>query len=93
MPPTLWIAELIISDATKRKLAGKHHLHWRDVHDALVGVRGLPYVRDDDPRKGERVLVQIILAGRRCVAVLYPIDDPSGDVYALATAYLRDGGA
>jgi hypothetical protein len=87
--PWLWVAQLIISDATKRKLAERHGLDWRDVNQALVGVRGLRYVWDDHPERGRRALVEASIRGRVCLVVLYPVDDPLGDVWALGSAYPR----
>jgi len=40
---SLWVARLIISEATKVKLSGKHGLDWRDINQAVVGVRGLDF--------------------------------------------------
>jgi hypothetical protein len=34
-------------------------------------------------------LVEVRIGDRRCVVVLYPVDDPAGDVYALGSAYVR----
>jgi hypothetical protein len=87
--PALWVARLIISDATKKKLSVRHGLDWRDVTEALVGARGLRYLWDDDSERGRRAIVQIRIGGRRCEAVLYPVDDPMGGVWALGSAYPR----
>lgn len=89
MAGSLWVARLIISDATKQKLSALHGLDWHDVNEAIVGVRGLAYIWDDDPERGRRALVEADVGGRRCVAVLYPVDDPIGDIYALGSAYPR----
>jgi hypothetical protein len=89
----LWISRLIISEATVQKLAAKHGLDWRDVHDAIVCVRGLRYTWHEHPERGRRALVQIRIGRRRCIAVLYPAGDPSGNVFALGSAYERPKGA
>ncbi len=89
MPRSLWVARLIISEATAGKLSAKHGLDPREVHDAIVGLAGLAYVWHDHPKRGRRALVEVWIGGRRCVAMLYPVDDPAGDVYALGSAYLR----
>ena len=83
----LWVARLIISDATKLKLSTLHRLDWHDVNEALVGVRGLSYFWHDDPERGIRAIVAIEVNGRNCIAVLYPVADPFGDTYALGSAY------
>ena len=79
----------LISQKTASKLAGRHGLDWREVHDAVVCVSGLLYAWDDDPERGLRALVEVQIRGIRCVVVLYPVEDPSGDVYALGSAYPR----
>lgn len=89
MIPALWVARLIISDATKKKLSVRHGLDWRDVNEALVGTRGLRYLWDDHPERGRRAIVQLRVGDRRCEAVLYPVDDPMGGVWALGSAYPR----
>ncbi len=59
------------------------------MRDAIVCIRGLPFAWDDDPDRGHRVLVEASIGGRSCLIVLYPVDDPLGDVYALGSAYTR----
>jgi hypothetical protein len=86
---SLWVAHLRVSEATARKLSSKHGLDWQDVRDAIVGVRGLRFVWDDDPYRGQRALVEATIGGRSCAVILYPVDDPLGDVYALGSAYPR----
>lgn len=93
MPQKLWVARLIISHATAGKLASKHGLDWRDVRDAIVCVRGLRYTWHYHPDRGRRALVELTINGGRCVAVLYPVDDGSADVFALGSAYPDRKGA
>jgi hypothetical protein len=85
----LLVARLIISARTADKLPSRHGLDWHEVRDAVVGVRGLRYVWDDDPERGRRALVEITIRGKLCLVVLYPVADPSGDVYALGSACPR----
>lgn len=92
MPEPLWVARLIISQATRTKLSSKHHLNADDVLDAVVCVEGLPYVWDDDPERGRRALVGIQIGRETVVVVLYPVADHSGDIYALGSAYPRRRG-
>ncbi len=87
MDRRLWVARLIISDATKEKPSAAHGLDWRDVNEALVGVRGLSYFWHDDAERGIRAIVRIEVNERNCLAVLYPVADPFGDTYALGSAY------
>jgi hypothetical protein len=85
----LWGAQLIVSQKTAEKLAGRHRLDWEEVRDAVVCVAGLQYVWDDHPERGRRALVEVEIRGDRCLVVLCPVDDSSGDVYALGSAYPR----
>jgi hypothetical protein len=85
----LWVSQLIVSKVTKTKLAAKHGLDWRDIKEAIVGVAGLRYLWDDDPERGRRALVEVGIGATLCIVVLYPVDDPLGDVYALGSAYRR----
>lgn len=87
MDRRLWVARLIISEATKEKLAALHGLDWRDVNEALVGVRGLSYFWHDDAERGIRAIVRAEVNGQTCLAVLYPVANPFGDTYALGSAY------
>jgi hypothetical protein len=89
----LWIAELVVSEATAQKLAAKHQLDWRDVRDAVVCVKGLRYAWHDHPGRGRRALVEIEVERRRCVAVLYPVGAVPSDVFALGSAYPDPRGA
>ncbi len=89
MPESLWVAVLHISEATAQKLSGRHNVDANDVRDAIECVSGLSYTWDDDPGRGLRALVEITIGKSRVVAVLYPVDDPVGDVYALGSAYQR----
>lgn len=89
MPRGLWVAQLIVSDPTAAKLAAKHGLDAHDVGQAVVGVRGLRYTWHNDPERGSRALVEADVKGRLCLLVLYPVDHPMGDVYALGSAYPR----
>jgi hypothetical protein len=84
---SLWVAELVVSDATAQKLAGKHQLDWMDVCDAIVCVRGLRYAWHDHPVRGRRAMVEVVVGGRRCIAVLYPVGVAGSDKFALGSAY------
>lgn len=87
MTARLWVARLIVSQKTAEKLAGRHGLDWQDVRDAVVCVAGLRYAWHDHTERGRRALVEVEIQGRQCLVVLYPVDDSSGDVYALGSAY------
>jgi hypothetical protein len=89
VPEPLWVARLIISQATRAKLSSKHNIDPNDVLDALVCVTGLRYRWDDDPERGRRILVETCIRGSMVMMVLYPVNDSSGDVFALGSAYPR----
>jgi hypothetical protein len=89
VPERLWVARLVISRATTTKLSSLHKLNADEVRDAIVCVAGLSYAWDDDPERGRRALVEVRIHGERVIVVLYSVDDPSGDVYALGSAYPR----
>ena len=89
MPEPLWVARLIISQATRAKLSSKHNLDADDVLDAILCVAGLRYRWDDDPQRGLRALIEADVRGVTVIVVLYPVDDPAGDAYALGSAYPR----
>jgi hypothetical protein len=83
----LWVAKLVVSQATRAKLSSKHNLDADEVLDAIVCTGGLYYQWDDDPERGRRAMVQVYLRGVEVIVVLYPVESPSGDVYALGSAY------
>jgi hypothetical protein len=87
--PSLWVAKLIISPATATKLSSLHGLDAEDVKNAILCVPGLTYAWEDDPERGRRAIVDINVGRSRVEAVLYPVDDPLGDSYALGSAYVR----
>jgi hypothetical protein len=87
--PTLWIAQLIVSDRTAAKLASVHGLDHREVSAAIVGTRNLRYMWHDDPQRGRRAVVEALVEGRVCIIVLNPVNHPLGGVFALGSAYPR----
>jgi hypothetical protein len=89
VPELLWVAKLLISDATAKKIDSLHRVTEDDVRDAVVCVAGLRYVWDDAPERGLRVLVDVTIGNRQVLVVLYPVDDAMGDAYALGSAYER----
>ena len=93
MGTSLWVAHLIVSEATAQKLAAKHGLDWREIYDAIVCVRGLRYAWHDHPERGRRALVHVRIGRRRYIAVLYAVGAPSSDVFALGSAYESPKGA
>jgi hypothetical protein len=84
---SLWVARLLVSDATAQKLSAKHGLDRQEVHDAIVCIRGLRFTWQHHPERGRRAMVEIVVQDRRCIAVLYPVSGPSSDVFALGSAY------
>jgi hypothetical protein len=90
VPDSLWVAVLNISPAVRAKLNNAdHRLDPDDVRAELVGVQGLRFKWRTDPG---RVYVEIFMGDDRVLAVLYPVDHPMGDVYALGSAYREPRG-
>ena len=89
MPEPLWVAKLLVSDATAKKIDSLHHVTEDEVRDAVVCVEGLSYSLDDNPERGLRALVNVTICNRYVLIVLYPVNDPMGNVYALGSAYVR----
>lgn len=89
MPEPLWVAKLLVSDATAKKIVSLHQVTKDEVCDAIVCVAGLQYGWDDHPERGLRALVSVMIGNRNVLVVLYPVNDATGDVYALGSAYER----
>ena len=87
MPKPLWVAKLLVSDATAKKIDSLHHVTADDVRCEVVCREGLQYSWDEDPERGLRALVEIKVGAKRVLAVLYPVSDAMGDAYALGSAY------
>jgi hypothetical protein len=85
---TVWVAHLDISPNVEQKLRHKHHLEPQDVRDAIECVEGLPYVWDDSPLYGERMILNFVVKGVHLMGSLVPVVmDAYGDRYLLLTAY------
>lgn len=87
MGPRIWVARLEISRRTAAKISNVHGLQEADVRDAVQCVSGLPFVWDDDPERGLRAIVEVEVAGKPALVVLYPVSDLMDDVWHLGSAY------
>lgn len=87
MPETIWVAVLRISDRTARKIIADHGLYPAEVRDAVVCRPRLRFAWDHDPERGLRALVKVSIRERERLVVLYPTEDPMGDVWNLGSAY------
>jgi hypothetical protein len=87
MAEAIWVARLRISDATAHKISTQHGLQADEIRDAVECVRGLTFVWDDDLDRGRRAIVETFIRGHRVLVVLYPADDPLGEVFDLGSAY------
>jgi hypothetical protein len=83
----LWIAHLLVSEATRQKLIHAHRLDPDDVRAALVCRIGLRYAWHEHPERGRRALVETSVGGARVLAVLYPAGDPEEETWHLGSAY------
>lgn len=85
LPRFVWVAEVLVSDATAGKIRAKHDL---DPAEIAALVQSPPprlgrWVRDE---RGARLYVQVTTAKRQDVLlVLYPA---SGQVWRLVSAYV-----
>jgi hypothetical protein len=87
VPQTIWVARLDVSAATATKISSKHGLEAADVRQAIVGVPGIPFKWDNDPARGGRAILEVLIQGQTVAVVLYPVEDPLGDRWALGSAY------
>jgi hypothetical protein len=66
-----------------------HGIDYRDVNRVIVGIPGLRYVWHENPGRGRRALLEVIIEGRLCIVVLYPVKDALGDFFALWPEFRR----
>lgn len=85
--PTIWIARLLVSARTAQKLVARHRLDAEQVRLAVECVAGLEYAWEDEPLRGRRAILKVTIDDQRVLVVLYPADDPLGDVWNLGSAY------
>ena len=85
MAPSIWIADLRISDRTALKLRADHQIDPDEVRQEIQAVVGLTYSRDVHPRYGLRALLFIRIRSQRVLVVLFPTEDP--EVWNLGSAY------
>jgi hypothetical protein len=78
---------LNISPQTAAKISRRHGISELEVRQAIVCAEGLAYTWDEHPERGLRAIVEAPIRSRTALIVLYPTDDPLGDVYNLGSAY------
>lgn len=81
----VWVATLVVSDATEQKITQKHHIRLDELEHAIVCVPGLRGTWHSHPTRGRRVLIEAFIRGRRILVVLYPTSRP--DEWNLGSAY------
>ena len=87
MPTSIWVAELWISDKVAGKIDHKHKLKRHDVNDAVLCEPNLQFKWGRHPETDElRALVQTTIRNKRCIIVLYPVEDRP-DTWSLGSAY------
>lgn len=84
MPSPIWVAKLLISDATAAKIRSRHGVDPQEVRDAVVCRTGLRFGWHDHRDRGRRAIVETEIRERPALVVLYPAGD---DVYHLGSAY------
>lgn len=87
LPPTIWVAELYVSERVEQKIIQVHHLDLADIEDEVRCKAGLQFHWDQDPERGLRAIVTIYLNGKRVAVILYPLVHPRGDEWNLGSAY------
>ncbi|HWH28926.1 MAG TPA: hypothetical protein VNU26_08200 [Mycobacteriales bacterium] len=87
---SLWVARLLVSDRTRQKISGRHGITEQEVRDAVELRPGVPYAWDVHPIRGTRAIASVVIRGRQALVVLYPADDPLGDVYWLGSVYFTN---
>ncbi len=90
MEKTVWAAQLSISTRTARKIAQDHGIAEAEVRDAVQCVENVPVRWDGHPKRGLRAVLSVIVRGRPCAVVLYPVKHPMGDAWRLGSAYFVD---
>lgn len=83
----VWVSELLVSEAVATKVTGRHGIVVADVEAALRDLRGISGRWDDHPKRGLRVYADVAIGESTVRVVLYPVESPHGDRWALATAY------
>lgn len=81
------MARLRISERVAAKIERLHQISPQEVRDAVVCVKGLNVSEDFDVERGRRVIVRTRIRYREALVVLYPSDDPMGDVWRLGSVY------
>jgi len=87
----IWVARLRISPRVAQKIEHLHHVTAYEVRDVVECVRGLAARWDVDPERGARAIIQTRIRNQPALVVLYPTDDPYGDVWRLGSVYLLQG--
>jgi hypothetical protein len=72
--PALWVAHLLISNETAKKIISVHGIHPDDVRAAVECVTGLSFTWDDHPERGRRAIVKTRINQKPALVVLYLAD-------------------
>jgi hypothetical protein len=83
----IWVARLRISRRVAAKINQLHHIEPQEVRDAVECVAGLDVSENLDPERGWRVIVRTTIRENEALVVLYPAEDPMGDVWRLGSVY------
>lgn len=81
------MARLRISQRVAEKIIRLHRIEPQEVRDAVECVAGLAVSEDLDPERGWRVIVRTTIRDEEALVVLYPGDEPMGDVWRLGSVY------
>lgn len=84
---SVWVAQLHISARTAAKLAALHQLDAETVRLHVECVAGLTGAWHEHEHRGSRMILEVQIAGRRILVVLYPRSGFFGDEWDLGSAY------
>ncbi|MDQ3886794.1 MAG: hypothetical protein M3308_07275 [Actinomycetota bacterium] len=87
---TVWVAQLTVSLRTAQKIAQLHGITETEVRDSVQCVRGLYGRWDEDPERGLRALIDVVIRDRPATVVLYPAPHPMRDTWKLGSVYFVD---
>jgi hypothetical protein len=88
--PGIWVARLLISERTEKKIINVHGILPEEVHAAVVCIRGLHFSWDDHPERGRRAIVKARINDRPALVVLYAADDAVDDWWLGSAYYIGD---
>jgi hypothetical protein len=88
--PGIWVARLIISERTEKKIINVHGIYPEEVQAAVVCVRGLRFSWDHHHERGRRAIVKTRINRKPALVVLYAADAALDEWWLGSAYYIRD---